>query len=166
MLQGQTVSAIDGSAAPNLTVRVGTRELVTTDGSGFFQVDVGSPGAFATLVRGGGVVERETTVNGPASMKRGADPSTGRIAGRMIADSVSTIWPSSTTRARPSGVHRMPDQALIQGSPDGGDVRKSATPPWVSMRATPDRNHMLMRARSARVRPSGLTASRSTSRIC
>jgi hypothetical protein len=67
VLQGQTVSAIDGSAAPNLTVRVGTRELVTTDGSGFFQVDVGSPGTFATLVRGGVVVERETTVNGPSS---------------------------------------------------------------------------------------------------
>jgi hypothetical protein len=66
LLEGQTVSAIDGTASPNLTVQVGSQR-VTSDGNGNFQVDVGSPGSFRTTVRGNGVVERETMVNGPSS---------------------------------------------------------------------------------------------------
>jgi hypothetical protein len=64
VLQGQTVNAIDGAPTPNLSVRVGTQN-VTTDGSGFFQVDVGETGTYRTLVRGNDIVERETHVSGP-----------------------------------------------------------------------------------------------------
>jgi len=69
MLQGQTVNAIDGSAAPNLSVRVGTR-TVTSDGNGFFQVDLGATGSFPAVIRGSGVVERETRAGGAAELMR------------------------------------------------------------------------------------------------
>ena len=66
MLRGQTVNAIDGAAAPNLNVRVGERS-VTSDGGGNFQLDLGSNGTYRVTVRGSGIVERETRVNGPGS---------------------------------------------------------------------------------------------------
>jgi Matrixin len=69
MLRGQTVNAIDGAAAPNLSVRVGN-QAVTSDGSGNFQLDLGSTGASRVVIRGNGVVERETRVNGPSSNAR------------------------------------------------------------------------------------------------
>ena len=65
-LRGQTVSAIDGVAAPNLSVRVGNQS-VTSDGSGNFQLDLGGNGTYRVTVRGNGVVERETRINGPGS---------------------------------------------------------------------------------------------------
>jgi len=66
VLQGQTVSAIDGAASPNLSVQIGARS-VTSDGSGFFQLDVGAVGTYRTLIRGNSVVERETRIIGPTS---------------------------------------------------------------------------------------------------
>ncbi len=63
-IQGQTVSAIDGTATPSLNVQVGTRS-VTSDGSGFFQVDPGSQGTFRAMIRGSNVVDRETRVTVP-----------------------------------------------------------------------------------------------------
>jgi hypothetical protein len=66
ILQGQTVDAIDGSPSPNLTVRIGNQN-VTTDGSGLFQVDVGSNGTHRVFIRGNDVVERETRVTGPGA---------------------------------------------------------------------------------------------------
>jgi hypothetical protein len=69
MLRGQTVNAIDGAAAPNLTVRIGERQ-VTSDGSGNFQLDLGNSGAYRVVVRGNAVVERETRISGPSSSLR------------------------------------------------------------------------------------------------
>lgn len=66
VLQGQTVNAIDGAAAPNLTVRVNMRS-VTSDGNGFFQVDLGRTGSFEAVIRGSGVIDRETRVSGTGS---------------------------------------------------------------------------------------------------
>lgn len=66
MLRGQTVNAIDGAAAPNLSVRIGDRS-VTSDGSGNFQLDLGSNGTYRVTIRGNGVVERETRINGAGS---------------------------------------------------------------------------------------------------
>jgi hypothetical protein len=65
-LRGQTVNAIDGAAAPNLSVRIGER-TVTSDGSGNFQLDLGSSGTYRVTIRGNGVVERETRIEGPGS---------------------------------------------------------------------------------------------------
>ena len=43
LLRGQTVSAVDGSASPNLSVRIGER-TVTSDGNGMFEMEMGSSG--------------------------------------------------------------------------------------------------------------------------
>ncbi|HSC29543.1 MAG TPA: hypothetical protein VLD67_19860 [Vicinamibacterales bacterium] len=67
MLQGQTVNAVDGSAAASLTVQVGSTRAVTTNQEGFFEVEVGNPGTYRAVVRGNGVVQRETTVTAPSS---------------------------------------------------------------------------------------------------
>jgi hypothetical protein len=67
VLQGQTVSAVDGTPMANLSVRIGTRNAVTSDSSGFFQVDVGDPATHRVTVNGGSVVERETRINGPGN---------------------------------------------------------------------------------------------------
>jgi Matrixin len=66
VFEGQTVSATDGSPSPNLTVRIGER-TATSDGSGFFQIDLGATGTYRAAVRGNGVVERETRVTGPGA---------------------------------------------------------------------------------------------------
>ena len=66
LLQGQTVNAIDGVAAPSLSVRVGTQLPVTTDTNGNFEVEVGGPGTFEVTVRGSGIVERRTTLVNPS----------------------------------------------------------------------------------------------------
>jgi hypothetical protein len=66
-LLGQTVSAVDGAASPSVSVQIGTKPSVTTDGSGFFQVDVDGPGTYRAVIRGGSIVERETRVTGPTS---------------------------------------------------------------------------------------------------
>jgi hypothetical protein len=63
VLQGQTVSVVDGMPAPNLTVRMGGL-TATTDAGGLFELEL-SPGNHRTTVRGEGVVERQTTVSGP-----------------------------------------------------------------------------------------------------
>lgn len=70
VLQGQTVNAIDGSPAPSLSVRIGSRFPVTTDGSGFFQIDdLGDPATHRAIIGGGSVVERETRISGPSSAR-------------------------------------------------------------------------------------------------
>ena len=65
MLLGQTVSAVDGAPAPSLTVHVANRPAATTDGDGLFAVDVRSLGSHDVIIRGSGVIERQTTVFGP-----------------------------------------------------------------------------------------------------
>lgn len=67
VLQGQTVNAIDGTAAPSVSVRVGTQVPVTSDTNGNFEVEVGGPGTFDVTVRGSGVVERRTNVVNPSA---------------------------------------------------------------------------------------------------
>jgi hypothetical protein len=70
MLQGQTVSAIDGSASPNLSVRIGVKPAVTSDGNGFFEVDLGGQGSYRTRIRGTNVVERDMLLDGPGRGRR------------------------------------------------------------------------------------------------
>ena len=72
VLQGQTVNAIDGAPLSNLSVRVGTSFPLsaTTDGSGYFQVDVNAQSVHRTVVSGGSVVERDTRIGGSGSRAR------------------------------------------------------------------------------------------------
>lgn len=65
VLQGQTLNAIDGAPASSVTVQVGTRRPVTTDGNGYFDIEVDGAGPHQTTTRGSGVVERRTTLLGP-----------------------------------------------------------------------------------------------------
>jgi hypothetical protein len=65
-LLGQTVNAIDGSVSPNVTVQIGSKESVTSDAGGLFQVDV-DPGTYPAVVRGSAVIDRETRMTGPSS---------------------------------------------------------------------------------------------------
>jgi Matrixin len=68
VLQGQTVSAVDGSPTPNLSVRIGDR-TVTSDGGGLFEIDLSGAGTYRALVRGNSVVDRETRVSGPSGAR-------------------------------------------------------------------------------------------------
>jgi hypothetical protein len=70
LVQGQTVNVIDGSAVPNLSVRIGTSFPVTSDGSGFFQLDVGNLDKHRVVVGGSSVVERETRIGATGSRTR------------------------------------------------------------------------------------------------
>jgi hypothetical protein len=67
VLQGQTVSAIDGSATGRVRIQVGNRAAIQSDAEGHFQVEVGGPGIYATVVSGGAIVERQTSLVGPTS---------------------------------------------------------------------------------------------------
>ncbi len=60
------MSAVDGSATPSVSVRIGTQLPVTTDTNGLFEVEVGGPGTFGVTVRGQGIVERQTSLVNPA----------------------------------------------------------------------------------------------------
>ena len=68
VLEGRTVSAIDGVVAPGVALAVGTKN-VTADSNGYFRLDVGGPSTFNLRARGNNIVERETTLSGP-----GAEP--------------------------------------------------------------------------------------------
>jgi hypothetical protein len=70
VLQGQTVNALDGTPAPNLSVRVNGRFPVTTDASGLFQVDMGSTSTYPAVIDGPSVVERATRMNANGSRAR------------------------------------------------------------------------------------------------
>ena len=67
ILRGQTVSAIDGAASPNLSLRIAERFSVTSDANGNFEVEVGPNGTYRAIIRGNAVVERETRITGPGS---------------------------------------------------------------------------------------------------
>ena len=66
-LLGQTVNAVDGSAAPGLSVQIAAKRPVTSDEDGLFEIEVGNPGSYQTTVRGAAIVERQTTVFGPTA---------------------------------------------------------------------------------------------------
>jgi hypothetical protein len=67
VLQGQTVSAIDGSSTGVVNVQVGTHFTVQTDPNGNFQVDLGGQGTYATTISGVPIVERHTAITGPSA---------------------------------------------------------------------------------------------------
>jgi hypothetical protein len=64
VLQGQTVSAVDGSATGQVSIQVG-RTLIQSDADGNFQIDVGGPGTYTTVLTGSRIVERHTSLTGP-----------------------------------------------------------------------------------------------------
>ena len=66
ILEGRTVSAIDGGAAPGVALVVGSRN-VTADANGYFRLDVSGPSTFNVHARAGNIVERETTLTGPGT---------------------------------------------------------------------------------------------------
>lgn len=69
VIAGQTVNAIDGVAVAGVLVQMGRARPVTSDAGGFFQTDAGGPGTYATILTGGGAVERHTMVTGPTSQR-------------------------------------------------------------------------------------------------
>lgn len=66
-LLGQTVIALDGSAAAGVSVQVGARRPVTSDANGHFEIEVGNPGTYQTTIRGEAIVERQTSLFGPTA---------------------------------------------------------------------------------------------------
>ena len=67
VFEGQTVSAIDGTATGVVSIRIGNRTAVQTDANGNFHVDVDGPGTYVAVVTGMPVVERRTSVTAPTS---------------------------------------------------------------------------------------------------
>jgi hypothetical protein len=65
VFQGQTVSAIDGTATGAVSVQIGSGSAVQTDANGNFQVDAGGAGTYTAFVSGRSVIERRTSVTGP-----------------------------------------------------------------------------------------------------
>jgi Matrixin len=69
MLVGQTVSAIHGTVAAGMSVRVGHARVVTSDISGNFDTDISEQGTYTTTVTGNGYVERDTALEGPGAQR-------------------------------------------------------------------------------------------------
>lgn len=78
LFQGQTVSAIDGSAVGEVDIQLGDHPAMRSDTSGNFQIDVGGPGLYPTAVTGSPIVERHTNITGPTAdrMKLALIPAT------------------------------------------------------------------------------------------
>lgn len=64
------MNALDGAPVPNLSVRVAGRFPVTTDGTGNFQIDMGSVSTYPAIVDGPSVVERSTRMSANGSRAR------------------------------------------------------------------------------------------------
>jgi hypothetical protein len=70
-LRGQTVSAVDGRAAANVSVQVGRGTAVTTDGNGNFEVNIEGASEQTAVLTSAATVERRTTLrNGTADRVR------------------------------------------------------------------------------------------------
>jgi Matrixin len=69
-VRGQTVDAVTGSPAGNLSVVVGSYRAVTTDANGMFTLDGARPGTYAATLRGASIVERETTFSASSDLTR------------------------------------------------------------------------------------------------
>src|SRR5690349_19707843 len=67
VLQGQTVSAIDGSAAGHVSVQINGRLATQSDSDGNFQVEVGGQGPFAAVLTGNRTVERRANLTAPGA---------------------------------------------------------------------------------------------------
>jgi hypothetical protein len=92
VLQGQTVSAIDGRALGVVDIQLGDRPMTPTDADGNFQIDVDGPGSFTTTVSGSPVVERHTSITGPS-------------AGRMKLALIPTTFPLDAFNEMFRGTH-------------------------------------------------------------
>ena len=68
-VQGQTVNAVTGSPAGDLSVTVGSYRAVT-DANGMFALDGARPGTYPATLRGASIVERETTLSAPSELLR------------------------------------------------------------------------------------------------
>ncbi len=117
VLEGRTVSAIDGAPVPGVTVLVGVKN-VTADASGSFRVDVGGPSTHQVRVRGNSIVERETAVTGP-----GAEPArVSLIPASFDLDSFDQMFrPSGTLQrwtSRPSLVVLASVMTYVAGNRD------------------------------------------------
>jgi Matrixin len=69
-VRGQTVDAITGVPAGDLTVSVGSYRSVTTDANGMFTFDGAHSGTFPATLRGSSIVERETTISASSDVTR------------------------------------------------------------------------------------------------
>ena len=67
VLQGQTVSAIDGSATGQVSVQINGRFAMQSDADGNFQVEVDRTGTFAAVFNGSRVIERRANLSGPTA---------------------------------------------------------------------------------------------------
>lgn len=66
IVSGQTLSATDGGQAGNVPLQIGSRVAVSSDASGFFRADLEEAGRYPVILRGGGFVERKTSLDAPA----------------------------------------------------------------------------------------------------
>jgi hypothetical protein len=67
IVEGQTMSALDGTATAGLSVTVGSGRPVTTDSTGSFRADGAASGELTTVITGSGIVERRTAIVAPTS---------------------------------------------------------------------------------------------------
>lgn len=117
VLEGRTVSAIDGVAAPGVSVLVGVKN-VTADANGYFRVDVSGPSTHNLRVRGSSIVDRETAVTGP-----GAEPArVSLIPSSFDLDSFDQMFrtsgPLQRWTTRPSLVVLAPVMTYVAGLRD------------------------------------------------
>src|SRR5919112_6474715 len=66
-LQGQTVSAVDGSPMSEVTIQLGDRAAVPADGNGTFHIPVSGNGPYAAFISGVPVVRRHTMLSTAAA---------------------------------------------------------------------------------------------------
>src|SRR4051812_22782976 len=69
-VQGQTIDALTGTPAGNLSIVVGGYRPVTTDANGMFSLDGARPGTVPVTLSGPGIVPRETTISPSADQVR------------------------------------------------------------------------------------------------
>ena len=69
VLQGQTTSAIDGSATGQVSIQLGAKYTLQSDTNGNFDVSVGGPDTYWTVLSAPGIVERQTSIAAPTSSR-------------------------------------------------------------------------------------------------
>ncbi len=69
-LQGQTIDALTGTPAGNLSIVVGGYRPVTTDANGMFSLDSARQGTYPAALSGPAIVPRETTISATADPMR------------------------------------------------------------------------------------------------
>ena len=69
-VQGQTIDALTGTPAGNLSVVVGSYRAVTTDANGMFSLESARQGTYPAAMSGPGIVPRETTISPSSDVMR------------------------------------------------------------------------------------------------